>query len=332
MKTTIGYSIHEGAELLRKEDLVAIPTETVYGLAANATSVTALEKVFNVKQRPLYNPLIVHTNSIDTIASYVTHIPATAMALLEYFAPGPLTVLLPSNKRLPALVNNGKPLLAFRIPQHPLTLALLKELPFPLAAPSANIFTQISPTNAWHVFKNFNGKIPYILDGGSCLLGIESTVVGFDENETPVIYRQGAVTASQIANVAGKVRIRKTMNSKLSPGLSSHHYSPATPMYLVKDIHNITAELDVERTALLCFNSYNYQFPISHQFILSNDGNLHEAARNLYKAMHYLDELNLDCLIVEKVPNIGLGMAINDRLQRAACDHTKKTSTAVVTT
>ena len=318
MNTTIIKSdIDIAIELLRNDEVVAIPTETVYGLAAKATSETAVKKVFEAKGRPLTNPLIVHTNSVEKIESFVQYIPEAAKVLLEKFSPGPITVLLPTNGILPSVINNGKKLLAFRIPSHPIALSVLEQLPFPLVAPSANRFTSISPTNAWHVFKDLEGRIPYILNGGSCDIGLESTVVGF-ENNAPVIYRQGAITTQQIKDVAGEVKINSNKGSQPSPGMTAHHYSPSTPLYVVDNIKNIASTYEAETTALLCFGQYNYKFPVAHQFILSVERNLLEATRNFYKAMHYLDELNLKCIVAEKLPNIGLGIALNDRLKRAA--------------
>jgi len=315
--TIISSDIRLAIELLKKNELVAIPTETVYGLAANATSEEAVRRVFEVKGRPLTNPLIVHTDSIEKIENYVETIPAAAKRLLEKFSPGPLTLLLRSNGKLPSIINNGHELIAFRIPSHRLTLSLLQQLPFPVVAPSANRFTSISPTNVWHVYKDLSGQIPFVLNDGSCDIGVESTVVGFD-GEVPVIYRQGAITAAQIEEVLGKVKLNSNHSKLASPGMLSKHYSPNTPLYLVNNISKIPLKYEANKTGLLCFTRYNYNFPVPHQFLLSVEGSLKEAARNFYKALHYLDELQLKCIIAEKLPNIGLGITLNDRLQRAA--------------
>jgi L-threonylcarbamoyladenylate synthase len=316
-KTIIGSDVSHAAELLRQDEVVAIPTETVYGLAANALSEDAVEKVFGLKQRPLHHPLIVHVDSVDTMSQFVSEIPTAAYMLLQKFAPGPITLLLRTNGRIPGVVNNHKSLMAFRIPAHETALALLRSVDFPLVAPSANRFTAVSPTNPWHVLKGFDGRIPYILNGSNCRIGIESTVVGFDDG-TPVIYRQGAITASQVERVVGEVKFYDGKSGTVSPGAHPLHYSPSTPLRVVDDIQTIHQQYNLDRVALLCFNRYNYDVSIQRQFILSGTGDVVEAARNFYKAMHFLDDLRMDMIIAEKLPNIGVGIALNDRLERAA--------------
>jgi L-threonylcarbamoyladenylate synthase len=316
-KTVIGKNISEAADWLRKDELVAIPTETVYGLAANACSEAAVRNVFETKQRPAYNPLIVHIDQVSKIEQYVSSFPDIARSMLMEFSPGPLTVLLPTNGTLPPVVNNGRELIAFRIPNHSLTLALLSQLEFPLVAPSANLFTTISPTEPKHVLKNFDGKIPYILDGGPCEVGIESTVVGFDDNDRPVIYRQGAITEDEIRSFAGYAELFKKEGDHSSPGLSALHYSPSTKLVLVDDILSVS-DINYERTGMMSFRSDHPLFPPGNKFILSPSGDMKEAARNLYRALHHLDELNFDLIIAERMPDTALGTAINDRLKRAA--------------
>lgn len=316
-ETEIGTSVEQAVGFLQQDELVAIPTETVYGLAANAFSEKAIHKVFAVKQRPASNPLIVHVESISAIRQLVTHFPETAKALLERFSPGPLTVLLKKNLRLPDAVSGGRPEVAFRIPAHSITLALLRSTGFPLVAPSANLYTTISPTEPSHVLKNLQGKIPYILDGGKCTVGIESTVVGFDEVDGPVIYRQGAITPEQIKEVAGSVKFNTSEKSVLSPGQARLHYSPATPLYLVDRFEPLPG-YQTERTGILCFDHFYPGVPREHQFVLSAKSDLEEAARNVYRGLHYLDDLKLDVLVAERCPPVGLGHAINDRLTRAA--------------
>jgi L-threonylcarbamoyladenylate synthase len=317
-QTLVGKDVDKAAAYLQQEELVAIPTETVYGLAANACSDTAVKKVYAVKQRPSHNPLIVHIDSFDKLHRYTTAIPAAAKLLMEAFAPGPITFILPANGRLSAFVNSRHRQVAFRVPAHPLTEQLLKALPFPLVAPSANLFTTISPTHPSHVMKNFNGAIPYILDGGSCSVGIESTVVGFDEKGQPVVYRQGAITAMEIGAVSGKPVRLNHRDKTLSPGLSSHHYAPRTPLFLLKEKEAIPEDWGSNRVGILCFSQYRKEFPKQNQFVLSPSQHMALAAQNLYKGLHYLDEMKLDVLFAELCPADGLGSTINDRLQRAA--------------
>lgn len=317
-KTRIGTDIVLAATLLKRKQIVAIPTETVYGLAANGFSGEAVRKVFELKHRPFDHPLIVHLDSIEKIKACVAAFPLAASALLQAFSPGPLTVLLPTNNLLPSLINSHRREMAFRIPSHPLTLALLKQLEVPLVAPSANLFAGISPTTPQHVLKHFDGKIPYILDGGPCRVGIESTVVGFDEEGHPVVFRHGAITEGEIKRVAGALGKLPVKHNKPSPGLSAKHYAPATPLQLIDSGGILPPVREGSRVGLLAFAGYHHLLPTEHQFVLSVEGDLLEAARNLYKGLHYLDDLGLDLLLAEKVPNIGAGIAINDRLQRAA--------------
>ncbi|RYZ23003.1 MAG: threonylcarbamoyl-AMP synthase [Chitinophagaceae bacterium] len=316
-ETIIGKDPQTAAALLEAGDLVAIPTETVYGLAADAGNETAIRKVFAAKGRPAHHPLIVHTESIGVISRYVTGIPNTAKRLLEHFAPGPLTVLLQPNGRLSRLVSGGRPQVAFRVPAHPLALGVLRSAGFPLVAPSANPFTRTSPTHPMHVLRYFNRVIPYILDGGPCTVGIESTVVGF-EDDTVVIYRAGAITAEEVALVAGgAVRVKESSGSGPAPGMHHLHYTPRTPLVLAEDFTGMEGA-HPDKTGLLCFSGYRAGWPRENQFVLSMKGNLETAARNLYQGLHELDERGLSLIVAETAPPHGLGIAINDRLRRAA--------------
>jgi L-threonylcarbamoyladenylate synthase len=229
---------------------------------------------------------------------------------------------------MPDEVNNGRREVAFRIPAHPLTLSLLHQLDFPLVAPSANLFGTVSPTQPDHVFKNFNGQIPYILDGGPCDVGIESTVVGFNKNGDPVIYRHGAVTAENIEAIAGAVQARYPDNDTVSPGMLPYHYSPKTPFFLSQMVMPDPFD-DINRMGAIRFCQYHPLIPRKNQFILSQAGSLQEAAKNLYKAMHLLDEMGLQKIFAEKLPDTGLGKAINDRLHKAANQYRLKNSVAM---
>lgn len=197
--TYIGKDIETAVALLENNKVIAIPTETVYGLAGNALNPCVVNKIYEIKKRPLTNPLIIHLHDTIHINKYVKNIPAIAKKLAEHFWPGALTLLLPKNHLIPDIVTAGLPHVAIRIPSHPTTIKLLRQLDFPLAAPSANPFGYISPTTAEHVKKQLFGKIFYILDGGPCTLGLESTIVGFD-NDTPVIYRVGSISPEAIRN------------------------------------------------------------------------------------------------------------------------------------
>lgn len=314
----IGKNLETACELLIAGGVVAIPTETVYGLAGNALSEEAVDKIYTTKNRPKNNPLIVHISDINYLQEYVKSIPLAAVKLSEKFWPGPLTMLLPKGSPVIDGVTAGLPNVAVRMPAHPLTLELLNMLPFPLAAPSANPYGYISPTTARHVNKQLGDKIKYILDGGPCREGIESTIVGFDD-EMAVIYRKGVITPDDIKKVTGSVKFNPNPEHKhITSGMSPSHYSPKTSVCLTGDINNLNITLPSENIGLLTFKN---TFPITSrrkQIALSPKGDLAEAAKNLYEALHKLDSMHLDLIIAEYVPDEGIGIAINDRLIRAA--------------
>ena len=320
--TQIGVDLSFVVELLSNDEVVAIPTETVYGLAGNAFSEKAIKKIYITKKRPFSNPLIVHVSDVSKINEIAKDIPEIAWKLLEKFSPGPLTVLLPKKATILDEITAGLKDVAIRIPNHQLTLELLQKLDFPLVAPSANPYGYISPTKPEHVFKQLGGKIPYILDGGSCEKGIESTVVGF-ENGKIIIYRLGAISLEMIAEVSKDVIIRDTEKEKpLSPGMVPHHYSPHTKLILSDKPEDVAKLYNVNEVAFIGFKNKLNFIPAENQFVLSSDGDLNEAAQNLYHALHLMDDKNLKVIIAEKMPNEGIGKSINDRLTRAS--HNKK--------
>lgn len=309
-------NIQKAAKLLKSGNVVAIPTETVYGLAANAFDENAVQQIFEIKQRPLFNPLIVHIKSIDYLETIATNIPAKALLLAKHFWPGALTLVLPKKDVIPNIVTAGKDTVGIRVPSHPFALALLEEIDFPLAAPSANPFGYISPTTAEHVQKQLGSKIPFILDGGSCEKGIESTIIGFENNE-PILYRVGAISKEEIENIIGKINQKtKAVVTPEAPGMLSKHYSPRTP-FLVSE--NIVSAIEKYKNRAVGFIIYsNMVISDSKNFInLTKTENLDEAAQNLYAAMHTLDAANYDLIIAEKFPETGLGISLNDRLYRA---------------
>jgi L-threonylcarbamoyladenylate synthase len=313
----IGSDIQEAKLFLSKSEVVGIPTETVYGLAGNAFDIEAVSKIFEVKNRPTFDPLIVHTNSIERLREFVQYIPEKAQLLAQKFMPGPLTMLLPKHSSIPDLVTSGLDTVAVRIPNHPLTLALLAELDFPLAAPSANPFGYISPTSAQHVAQQLGDKIPYILDGGECQVGIESTIVGF-ENEEVIVYRKGGLAIEEIEKVVGKVQvISHSSSNPKAPGMLKSHYAPRKEMFIL-DNDNLKNETQKERIGYLAFQQYNLNLPEDNQLILSESGSYREAAKNLFAYMRQLDAMNIDKIYVELLPEQDLGIAINDRLRRAA--------------
>jgi L-threonylcarbamoyladenylate synthase len=313
----IGKDIKLAVELLNEGKLVGIPTETVYGLAGNALNESAVTQIFVVKNRPSFDPLIVHTDSVEKIHQFVTELPPKAQMLAHHFWAGALTILLPKKKIISDLVTSGSDLVAIRVPKHPLTLALLRELDFPLAAPSANPFGYISPTTAQHVESQLGDKIPYILDGGASQLGLESTIVGF-EGETPIVYRKGGISIEAIEKVIGKVQVRPHSSSNpKAPGMLKSHYAPRIPMIL-GDIPTHILQYKNKKIGILSFQQTFEGIPREHQLILSKKGDFAEAAYHLFDYMRQLDQMDLEVILAELLPEKDLGRAINDRLKRAS--------------
>ncbi len=313
----IGADINWAKSLLEKGELVAIPTETVYGLAGNAFNPAAVLKIFEVKQRPSFDPLIVHTDSLSKIENFVTDVPEKAALLAKAFWPGPLTILLPKKPVIPDVVTSGLDRVAVRIPAHPLTQQLLAELDFPIAAPSANPFGYVSPTIAAHVNDNLGDSVPYILDGGPCEIGLESTIVGFEKNET-VVYRLGGKELSEIENLIGpiKLNVNQSSNPK-APGMIKSHYAPSLPLEIVK-LGDEASNYDGRSTGVISFQKPVDGIPIDNQYILSQKGDLREAASNLFSALREFENKPVKLIITEFLPEEGLGLAINDRFRRAA--------------
>lgn len=311
----IGTDIAAAKAWLEAGNVVGIPTETVYGLAGNALDPDAVLTIFRVKNRPSFDPLIVHTDSLDKLDRFVTHIPEPARRLAEMFWPGPLTLLLPKRDLIPDLVTAGLPTVAIRIPRHPLTLALLRSLDFPLAAPSANPFGYISPTTAQHVADQLGDQIPYILDGGSAAIGLESTIIGFEDDQLTV-FRLGGMGLEQLEAVVGPVSIRTHSTSNpAAPGMLSSHYAPRKPLILLAPGES---PKPAEHVGALAFREPFGGIDSRFQRVLSPTGDLNEAAKNLFAHLRMLDSLPIDTIYAEQVPNQGLGGAINDRLRRAS--------------
>lgn len=316
--TVIGKDIRTAKKYLEEGETVGIPTETVYGLAANALNDDAVLKIFSVKNRPHFDPLIAHTHSKEEIKKFVKDVPAKAEALINAFMPGPITLLLKKNAVIPDLVTSGLDTVAIRIPNHPLTLELLKQLDFPLAAPSANPFGYISPTTAQHVFDQLQNKIPYILDGGATTVGVESTIIGFEGDEA-IVYRLGGLAVEDIEKVIGKVRINTNEGSNpKSPGMLKSHYAPRKNL-TIRQFDDLTIEqTGNKKTGVIAFNKYVEGIDKGNQILLSPSGDLNEAAKNLFAAMRKLDASDVEAIYSIPFPDEGLGRAINDRLKRAS--------------
>lgn len=314
---TIGKDIHEVKVLLEGGQVVAIPTETVYGLAGNAFNEKAVTTIFEVKNRPSFDPLIVHSNSLEKILMFVSGFPEAARKLAQTFWPGPLTLLLPRKELIPDLVTAGLDTVAVRIPHHPLTLQLLEVLDFPLAAPSANPFGYISPTTALHVEAQLGNQIPYILDGGECKVGIESTIVGFDGDV--MIYRLGGISTEAIEQVLGRkveVMAHSTSNPA-APGMLKSHYAPRKPVFL-QGLDGLMQQYQPEDIGILSFQRVYPRIPARNHVVLSEEGSMAEAARGLFAGLRKLDALPVKVIFAELLPEHDLGRAINDRIRRAA--------------
>ncbi len=313
----INSDINQAASFLKKGEIISIPTETVYGLAGNALNAEVVVKIFEIKNRPSFDPLIVHTHHLDQIRDFVTGIPEQALVLAQAFWPGPLTLLLPRKPVIPDIVTSGLDTVAVRIPHHPLTLALLAQLPFPLAAPSANPFGYISPTRASHVNDQLGEKIPFILDGGPCHIGVESTIIGFPD-AVPTVFRLGGKSVEEIEEKIGKVQVMPQSSSQPNaPGMLKSHYAPGKKVILGQ-LPELLARYRDQEVGLLSFQNFYQEVPAAHQIQLSPQGNLHEASQRLFSALRALDQLPVKIILAEPVPDQGLGRAINDRLKRAS--------------
>ncbi|MCW5899840.1 MAG: threonylcarbamoyl-AMP synthase [Flavobacteriales bacterium] len=310
---TIGTDLAHAAQLLRLGEIVAIPTETVYGLAANALDETAVLRVFQVKDRPSFDPLIVHIARREEVARLVREVPPGAEALMDAFWPGPLTLVLPKQPAVPDLVTSGLDTVGLRLPAHPLTRELLGLLDFPLAAPSANPFGYVSPTTAQHVADQLGDKVPYILDGGPCSVGVESTIVGWESGRWQ-LYRTGGITQEALERVVGRVEPAMKQVLPVAPGMLESHYAPRKPLY-VGDVPALLRRFAGQPVGVIAFRS---EYPGHRCEVLSERGDLAEAARHLFAVLRDMDASDCAVILAEHFPEEGLGRAINDRLRRAA--------------
>jgi L-threonylcarbamoyladenylate synthase len=313
----ISKKISKAVQFLNQNEVIGFPTETVYGLAGNAFSESAISEIYKIKNRPTFNPLIVHIKNVEQLKTIAQDIPEMAYKLANAFWPGPLTLILKKQSHISNLITANKETVAVRMPNHEVALALLNQLDFPLVAPSANPYTQISPTKAIHVEKYFKNQIKMVLQGGTCSSGIESTIVGFENNKA-VVYRLGAISTEEIQKVTGNIKVNNAESkTPIAPGMTLKHYAPKTSILLTR---NILSEIDwnsTKKIGLLLFNTPIYDFNPKKQIVLSEESNLKIAAANLYEALHKLDAMKLDLIIAERFPEYGLGLTINDRLERA---------------
>ena len=309
--------IDEAAQHIREGGLVAFPTETVYGLGANALDPRAAARIFEAKQRPFFDPLIVHVPDLAAIGPLVTRIPPLVLQLAERFWPGPLTLVLEKQSIVPDIVTAGMPTVAIRVPAHPVALALLQSAGCPIAAPSANPFGRISPTTAAHVREQLGDRVDMILDGGPCRVGVESTVLSLVE-ERPLLLRHGGVPLEDLEAIVGSITIATASNDDVpqsAPGMLTQHYAPRTPLKIIIDWSTIAGGKDV---GVLLLRQFDRAGEFGAAEVLSESADLTEAAANLFAAMRRLDSRGLRLILAELAPESGLGRAINDRLRRAA--------------
>ena len=313
-------AVREAAAILRAGGIVAMPTETVYGLAANAFDPHAVARVFEAKRRPSFDPLIVHIADLADLPRVAAETPPAALAVAERFWPGPLTMVFPKRPEIPDIVTSGLGTVGVRFPDHPMARALIRAAGVPLAAPSANPFGYISPTTASHVREQLGDAVDAILDGGPCRVGVESTILAWRDG-APVLLRAGGTPVEALEEVAGPIGRpppRMPTAPQDSPGQLPRHYSPRTPLSLEAEPDDYPASA---RIGWLGLGAPDNPARYAAIEVLSPSGDLREAAANLFAAMHRLDALSLDAVIARRVPDSGLGLAVNDRLRRAAAEH-----------
>jgi L-threonylcarbamoyladenylate synthase len=316
--TQIGTDIDRAASLIANGGLVAFATETVYGLGANAYDVRAVARIFEVKERPEFDPLIVHVGDASWLAAIVTAVSPVAQRLVDAFWPGPLTLVLPKTDRIPDLVTAGLPTVGVRMPSHPSALGLLRRANVPIAAPSANLFGHVSPTTAQHVAEQLGERIDYILDGGACTVGVESTILDLS-GERPTLLRPGGLAVEQLEAKIGPIPVAagnsQECGAQRSPGRLLRHYATRTALVVAAGRESPPS---VGRVGLLTLSPESGDQSYAAVEILSPSGDLAEAAANLFAAMRRLDARGLGLIVARLVPETGLGRAINDRLRRAA--------------
>lgn len=319
MKTVISTDRDAAVGLLRKGELVALPTETVYGLAANALESMAVAKIFEAKERPRFDPLIVHLPNRERLETIV-NVPAKHRQLIgrltKKFWPGALTIVLPKRKIVPDIVTAGLDSVAVRLSAHPVFAGIAGELDEPLAAPSANRFGRVSPTTAQHVLDELDGRIQLIIDGGPTEHGIESTIIAVQDGKIAIL-RRGPITNEQLSDFAKVVSLTGTRKIS-APGQLPSHYAPATPLRLIDNAEAFSHQKN-QRVGLLAWSSdYRSSEAFAAVRNLTDDGDLRQAASNLFRYLRELDALSLDLIVVERIPSQGLGAAIMDRLERAS--------------
>jgi L-threonylcarbamoyladenylate synthase len=309
-------SIEKALEILRGGDIVAFPTETVYGLGADALNPYAVAKIFEVKKRPRFDPLIVHIGDRRWLTAFAGQVPSEIVRLTDRFWPGPLTVILPKRPIIPDIVTAGLPTVGIRMPSHPVALNLIRALQNPIAAPSANPFGYMSPTRADHVAKMLKGRLPLILDGGNSVFGIESTIISYRDGRV-YIHRHGAITVEELEEVVGAVSEKREDGMCESPGQLPFHYAPLTPLKIVASAD----EIENANASFLAFRDPTEKVGVKYIKVLSPNGDPREAAANFFSYLIELDRHDVDVIYAEKIPEQGIGKAMMERLRKASKKH-----------
>ncbi|OHD64565.1 MAG: threonylcarbamoyl-AMP synthase [Spirochaetes bacterium RBG_13_51_14] len=308
--------MRKATAIIKSGGIIAFPTETVYGLGADAFNPLAVARIFEAKNRPLFDPLIVHIANLAQMSQLASRVDKRAGRLAGRFWPGPLTLVLPKNELVPDIVTAGLDTVAVRMPDHLIALDLIHRSGTPIAAPSANRFGYISPTKAAHVLEQLGERVDMIIDGGDCTVGVESTIVKLDGDRN-IILRPGGVPIEEIEAMIGPAeRVTETEKKPEAPGQFPSHYSPTVPVQLADNIRDI--DFSRPDAGFLLFRKPDFDVPLERTEILSIDGDLKEAAANLFSALHLLDKMKIRVIVAEPVPENGLGIAIMDRLRKAA--------------
>lgn len=307
--------LDQAAEVIRRGGVVALPTETVYGLGANALDPMATARIFEIKQRPSFDPLIVHIADMDQLYDLTPSRDPRIAQLAEAFWPGPLTLVLPKLEKVPDIVTSGLPTVGVRMPDHRMALELIRRAGCPIAAPSANKFGKISPTEAWHVKKHLP-EVDCIVDGGKTRVGIESTIISLKPDGFQIL-RPGAVTREALMQVIPESSRAPVTGSPEAPGMLASHYSPSKPFYLFTPA--LLGQIDPSRMGYISFRG---EVPghFREVLTLSPDGDLKGYATRIFGAMHYFEDADVAGIVAEPVPEEGIGIAVMDRLRKAAHD------------
>jgi L-threonylcarbamoyladenylate synthase len=306
-------AIEQAVAVLTAGGVVAFPTETVYGLGADAFNPYAVAKIFEIKRRPTFDPLIIHIARMDSMHDIAEHVPALVLRMIDRFWPGPLTIILRKKDNIPDIVTAGLSTVGIRMPSHPVALELIKALGRPIAAPSANPFGYISPTRVKHVVKSFKDMVPIVLDGGDSQFGIESTIVSIRDDRV-IVHRHGAIPVEEIRAMGVAVEEKKKNDLCEAPGELPYHYAPMKPLRVI----NAIEEVVLKNSSFLGFTEKKEKPVSKHIRYLSRDGDLREAAANFFSHLIDLDREDIDIIYAERVPEMGLGKAMMDRLKKAA--------------